>query len=170
MLFMNCFCYEDVGKEADFTSRCLSFCIDRLSLILTDLQQYFCLLFLVGWVRRTKNECKNDFGSNASIFLCLWGKLQLFLKWSCDVLSQWYLYSSRSASSERMLWCLLIHSNCIYPEGFLVIIIRLHFSLKDDEGNNQIILDLAVYRSDLFSLNFCHSEVSIHSVQLYSSL
>uniref|UniRef100_A0A8D0KQL8 Leucine-rich repeat-containing protein 6 n=1 Tax=Strix occidentalis caurina TaxID=311401 RepID=A0A8D0KQL8_STROC len=29
---------------------------------------------------------------------------------------------------------------------FLVIIIRLHFSLKDDEENNQIILDLAVYR------------------------
>lgn len=43
-------------------------------------------------------------------------------------------------------------------EVFLVIIIRLHFSLKDDEENNQIILDLAVYRSEFFfSLNFCHS-------------
>lgn len=37
-------------------------------------------------------------------------------------------------------------------EVFLVIIIRLHFSLKDDEENNQIILDLAVYRSDFFFL------------------
>lgn len=37
-------------------------------------------------------------------------------------------------------------------EVFLLIVIRLHFSLKDDEENNQIILDLAVYRSDLFSL------------------
>uniref|UniRef100_A0A8U8AN97 Leucine-rich repeat-containing protein 6 n=1 Tax=Geospiza parvula TaxID=87175 RepID=A0A8U8AN97_GEOPR len=31
-------------------------------------------------------------------------------------------------------------------ELFLVVVIRLHFSLKDDEENNQIILDLAVYR------------------------
>lgn len=43
-------------------------------------------------------------------------------------------------------------------EVFLVIVIRLHFSLKDDEENNQIILDLAVYRSDFFPPNFCHSQ------------
>ncbi|XP_064253595.1 dynein axonemal assembly factor 11 isoform X3 [Passer domesticus] len=37
-------------------------------------------------------------------------------------------------------------SECECAEVFLVIVIRLHFSLKDDEENNQIILDLAVYR------------------------
>lgn len=38
----------------------------------------------------------------------------------------------------------------------LMITIRLHFSLKDDEENNQFILDLAVYRSDIiyFSTSF----------------
>ena len=50
-------------------------------------------------------------------------------------------------------------------EVSLVIIIRLHFSLNDDEQNNQIILDLAVYRSGFFfSRNFCHSYILIHSV------
>lgn len=47
-------------------------------------------------------------------------------------------------------------------EVFLVIITRLSFSLKDDEENNQLILDLAVYRSGFFfPLSFYHSVSNI---------
>lgn len=54
-------------------------------------------------------------------------------------------------------------------EMFLVLIIRLHFSLKDDEENNQFILDLSVYRSEIlfiFPLHFCHSEVLICRISI----
>lgn len=46
MHFGTVFFYEDVVEQTGFTSRCLSFCIVRMSLILTDLQQRIFFLFL----------------------------------------------------------------------------------------------------------------------------
>lgn len=61
---------------------------------------------------------------------------------------------------------MFVYSSQLILMVCLIITIRLHFSLKDDEENNQFILDLAVYRSDLlfmFPLHFCHY-VLIHRI------
>lgn len=156
LFVMNCFSWtvfptQMLTEQTDFTSRCLSFCVDRLILILTDLQQYFFFFrhFWVGW-----GEQK----INVRITLVQMTVFFSVHEENCNyVLNDHVTYCLNDICIHLKLLAVEVRCNvCLFTsvvfilEVFLVIIIRLHFSLKDDQENNQIILDLAVYRSEFF--------------------
>lgn len=86
------------------------------------------------------------------LFFYSWDKLQLFLNDHMTYCLNGVCIHLKLLTFELCCNVCLFTPVIFILEVFLLIVIRLHFSLKDDEENNQIILDLAVYRSDLFSL------------------
>lgn len=154
-------------EQAGFTSRCLSLSLSLAlfmdKLILVDLQQdgFFFFFLWVGW---------GELKKNVRMTLAQMADLFWMLTWRClnDICIHLKLLAV-----EFEIHCnvLLFSPTVLILEVFLVIIIRLHFTLKDDEENNQIVLDLAVYRLEfIFLLIFGVLKFYYTVLQLYFSL